>query len=82
MIYTTLGPTSGCCGHRHEDPYTAGLCLKEYREQVQSPGGRRPVSLCDRRVVAVEDNATWSNGSPLTARWPNDDELKNLYSHP
>ena len=64
--YTTIGPGSGCCGHRHRSVREAGRCLAEYRRQEYS----------DRRVVAVAADAPWP---PIQGRDLNDAELEALY---
>ena len=65
-VYTTIGPGSGCCGHRHRSVREAGRCLAEYRRQESS----------DRRVVAVGADAPWP---PIQGRDLNDAELEALY---
>ena len=65
-IYTTLGPESGCCGHRHRSVREAGRCLAKYRRR----------ELSDRRVVAVAADAPWP---PTEGRYLNDAELDALY---
>ena len=65
-IYTTLGPESGCCGHRHRSVREAGRCLAKYRRRA----------LSDRRVVAVAADAPWP---PTEGRYLNDAELDALY---
>ena len=65
-VYTTIGPGSGCCEHRHRSVREAGRCLAEYRRQEFS----------DRRVVAVAADALWP---PAEGRDLNDAELDALY---
>ena len=65
-VYTTIGPGSGCCGHRHRSVPEAGRCLAQYRRQ----------GFSDRRVVAVADDAPWP---PTAGRDLNDEELEALY---
>ena len=66
VIYTTIGPESGCCGHRHRSVREAGRCLAEYRRR----------ELSDRRVVAVAADGPWP---PTEGRYLNDAELDALY---
>lgn len=67
-IYTTIGLSSGCCGHRHRSVREAGRCLADYRRR----------ELSDRRVVAVAADAPWP---PTEGRDLNDGELDALYAN-
>lgn len=75
-MYTTLGQTRGCCGHRHLTVVDAGLCLARYRKRQQGQG-----DYSDRRVVAVADNATWVGSRPTAGvRQLTRPEMRDLYS--
>jgi len=54
--YTTYGPNSGGCGHRHRSPETAADCRERARQSF-----RRAGTFSDRRVVLI------SPGDPLPA---------------